>query len=145
MVLIKEFLYFCTLKYTKMVKKAFVFIPVIVAVVLVLLFSRCDKETTYPVKIICNFSETGIDTGDVVIGADVRIGKDNYAPFAQAIGKTNKSGSFSYTFTYESLLDVVATYTVVDSFGVSKVYIGAGQVKLLPIEVVEKTILMIEQ
>ncbi len=29
-----------------MVKKAFVFIPVIVAVVLVLLFSRCDKETT---------------------------------------------------------------------------------------------------
>ena len=128
-----------------MVKKAFVFIPVIVAVVLVLLFSRCDKESTYPVKIICNFSETGIDTGAVVVGAEVVIGKDNYAAFAQSTGVTNASGSFSHTFTYEALLDVAATYSVIDSFGVAKTYIGAGQVKLMPNEVVEKTILMIEQ
>lgn len=128
-----------------MVKKAFVFVPVIVAVVLVLLFSRCDKETTYPVKIICNFSETGIDTGAVVVGAEVRIGKDNYAYFAQATGNTNNTGSFSHTFSYEALLDVTTTYSMIDSLGIPRTYIGAGQVKLMPNEVVEKTILMIEQ
>lgn len=141
----KEFLYFCTLNFTKMIKRAFVFLPVVIAVVLVLLFSSCDKETTYPVKIICNFSETGIDTGDVVIGAVVQIGKDNYAAFAQATGNTNSTGSFSHTFAYEALLDVKATYSVVDSFGNPRTYIGAGQVKLMPNEIVEKTILMIQQ
>ena len=141
----KEFLYFCTLNYNKMIKKAFQFLPVVIAVVLVLLFSSCDKETTFPVKIICNFSETGIDTGDVVIGAVVQIGKDNYAAFAQAEGNTNATGSFSHTFPYEALLDVKATYSFTDSLGVYRSYIGAGQVKLMPNEEVEKTILMIQQ
>lgn len=128
-----------------MVKKAFVFIPVVIAILLVLLFSSCDKEVTYPVKIDCNFSLTGIDTGGVVIGAVVEIGKENYAAFAQASGVTDTTGSFSHTFTYEALLDVKATYTYDDGLGNITTYIGAGQVKLMPNELVEKTILLIEQ
>jgi len=128
-----------------MVKKAFVFIPVVIAIILVLLFSSCDQEVNYPVKIICNFSETGIDTGDVVIGATVEVGKENYAAFAQAEGVTNKNGSYSHTFTYEALLDVKATYIVENLDGSIDTYIGAGQVKLMPNELVEKTILMIHQ
>ena len=124
-------------------KKYFVFIPVLIAAVLILLFSRCEKEVTYPVKIICNFSETGIDTGAVVVGAVVTIGKDNYAAYAQASGITNEIGVFEHIFQYESLLDVTVSYTYTEN-GVTTTYRGAGQIKLMADEVVEKTILMIE-
>ena len=125
-------------------KKYFVFIPVVVAAVLIFLFSRCEKEVTYPVKIVCNFSETGIDTGGVVVGATVTIGKDNYAPFAQASGLTDITGAFKYTFQHEALLDITAEYSYIED-GVTRSYIGVGQIKLMPDELVEKTILMIEQ
>ncbi|PKP19892.1 MAG: hypothetical protein CVU02_00885 [Bacteroidetes bacterium HGW-Bacteroidetes-19] len=125
-------------------KKYFVFIPIVIAAVLIFLFSRCEKEVTYPVKVICNFSETGIDTGAVIVGATVTIGKDNYAPFAQATGLTDATGAFKYTFQYEALLDITTTYTYIED-GVTRTYIGAGQIKLMPDQLVEKTILMIEQ
>lgn len=125
-------------------KKSFVFLPVVVAAVLILLFSRCEEEVIYPVKITCNYSETGIDTGSVMIGAVVVIGKPNYAAYAQASGVTDITGSFQHDFQYEALLDVTANYTLVDD-GVTKTFVGAGQIKLKPNELVEKTILMIEQ
>ncbi|HPB57943.1 MAG TPA: hypothetical protein PLL49_05500 [Bacteroidales bacterium] len=125
-------------------KKVFLFIPIVIAAIIVLLFSSCEKEEVYPVKIICVYSETGIDTGDVVAGATVTIGKENYAPYAQASGVTDKNGVFTHEFPYEALLDVTAEVTV-DEGGVVKTYIGATQVKLLPNETVEKMILMIGQ
>ncbi|HQQ20897.1 MAG TPA: hypothetical protein PK471_03220 [Bacteroidales bacterium] len=125
-------------------KKVFLFIPIVIAAIIVLLFSSCEKEEVYPVKIICVYSETGIDTGDVVAGATVTIGKENYAPYAQASGVTDKNGIFTHEFPYEALLDVTAEVTV-DEGGVVKTYIGATQVKLLPNETVEKMILMIGQ
>ncbi|HNY63526.1 MAG TPA: hypothetical protein PLH70_07180 [Bacteroidales bacterium] len=125
-------------------KKVFLFIPIVIAAIIVLLFSSCEKEDVYPVKIICVYSETGIDTGDVVAGATVTIGKENYAPYAQASGVTDKNGIFTHEFPYEALLDVTAEVTV-DEGGVVKTYIGATQVKLLPNETVEKMILMIGQ
>lgn len=121
-------------------KKFFVIIPVVIAAVLILLFSRCEEEVTYPVKVICNYSLTGIDTGAVVVGATVVIGKENYAEYAQASGVTNETGVFQYDFMHEALLDVTAVF----SDGTST-YKGAGQIKLMQNEVVEKTILMIQQ
>lgn len=125
-------------------KKVFLFIPIVIAAIIVLLFSSCEKEDVYPVKIICVYSETGIDTGDVVAGATVTIGKENYAPYAQATGVTDKNGVFTHEFPYEALLDVTTEVTV-DEGGIVKTYIGATQVKLLPNETVEKMILMIGQ
>lgn len=125
-------------------KKVFLFIPIVIAAIIVLLFSSCEKEDVYPVKIICVYSETGIDTGDVVAGATVTIGKENYAPYAQASGVTDKNGVFTHEFPYEALLDVTTEVTV-DEGGIVKTYIGATQVKLLPNETVEKMILMIGQ
>ena len=124
--------------------KKFLFIPIVIAAIIVLLFSSCEKEDVYPVKIICVYSETGIDTGDVVAGATVTIGKENYAPYAQATGVTDKNGVFTHEFPYEALLDVTTEVTV-DEGGIVKTYIGATQVKLLPNETVEKMILMIGQ
>lgn len=125
-------------------KKVFLFIPIVIAAIIVLLFSSCEKEEVYPVKIICVLSETGIDTGDVAAGATVTIGKPNYAPYAQVTGVTDKNGVFTHEFPYEALLDVTTEVTV-DEGGIAKTYIGATQVKLLPNETVEKTILMIGQ
>ena len=125
-------------------KKVFLFIPIVIAAIIVLLFSGCEKEEVFPVKIICVFSETGIDTGDVVAGATVTIGKPNYAPFAQASGITDDNGVFTHEFPYEALLDVRAEVAVAEG-EVVRTYVGASQVKLLPNETVERTILMIRQ
>lgn len=125
-------------------KKVFLFIPVVIAAIVVLLFSSCEKEEVFPVKIICVYSETGIDTGDVVVGATVTIGKPNYAPFAQASGVTDDDGVFSHEFQYEALLDVKAEFALTEGDAV-RTYVGASQIKLLPNETIEKTILMIRQ
>lgn len=122
-------------------KKLIGIIPII-GLVIILCFAGCTKEITYKIKIKCCYSETGIDTGAVVPGTYIKIGKDNYADFAQAEGYTDANGEFEYTFKYEALLDVTA------SFGdtiTGNNYYGSGQIKLLPDELVEETILMMRQ
>lgn len=130
-------------------KKAFGFL-LVAALFIVVCFTGCDKEITYKVRITCCETETGIDTGAVIPNCQVKIGKDNYAEYAQAEGVTNENGVFEYTFTHEALLSVetFCERVVVDEetgAETAETLIGSGQVKLLPNEVVEETILMMRE
>ncbi len=130
-------------------KKAFSFL-FIVALFMIVCFTGCDKEITYKVRITCCQTETGIDTGAVIPNCQVKIGKDNYAEYAQASGVTDENGVFEYTFAHEALLSVDTYCEVVqvnEETGeeTADIYVGSGQVKLLPNEVVEETILMMRQ
>lgn len=120
------------------------------ALFLVVCLTGCDKEITYKVRITCCYSETGIDTGDVVSDCYVNIGEENYADYAKASGVTNENGIFEHQFMHEALLTVRAhrDTTYVGEDGVENsmtTHVGIGQVKLLPNEVVEQTILLMRQ
>ena len=117
----------------------------IIGFILVATFSQCYKAPVFKVKITCHYS-SDIDTGEVVSGAIVTIGKDSYpngesAEFAKATGETDANGVFEHEFLYEALLDVNAI-KVENVDGTEVNYIGVGQVKLVPDEVVEKVILL---
>ena len=114
-------------------KKAFNFL-LIAALFMIVCFTGCDKEITYKVRITCCQTETGIDTGAVMPNCQVK----------------DENGVFEYTFAHEALLSVDTYCEVVqvnEETGeeTADIYVGSGQVKLLPNEVVEETILMMRQ
>ena len=126
-------------------KKVPFLIPILASIVLLFFASQCKKDTICKVRIVCNYSENGIDTGNLVEDCFVEIGKDNYADFAQDTGRTNVFGVYETEFQYEALLDVFATSVFVDSNMNERNYQGSGQVKLIPGETVEKVILLMPQ
>jgi hypothetical protein len=129
----------------QIMKKVPFLIPILASIVLLFFASQCKKDTICKVRIICNYSENGIDTGDLVKNCFVEIGKDNYADFAQDTGRTNALGVYETEFQYEALLDVSATSIVIDTNMNETDYLGSGQVKLIPGETVEKVILLMPQ
>jgi len=128
-------------------KKIINFIFILSCSVILLCFTQCTKDPTYKVKITCRHTNTGIDTSSVISGAAVVIGQENATEgpvdsYAKAVGLTDNNGIFEWNFKYEALLNVTATYyDTVDATN----YIGAGQIKLVADEVVEKTVLLIKQ
>lgn len=133
----------------KNMKKLKFVLPVLVAICLVCLFSQCEKDHNCKMKIVCHFSDNGIDTGAVAPKVFIKVGKDEYADYAKASGYTDNKGVFEHTFPYPALLDVVATYsdtTFDDSGNISSIknYTGGAQVQVNAGETTEKTILMVE-
>jgi len=126
-------------------KKVPFLIPILASIVLLFFSSQCKKDTICKVRIICNYSENGIDTGDLVENCFVEIGKDNYADFARDTGRTNSSGVYETKFKYEALLDITASSIFIDTNMNETDYLGSGQVKLIPGETVEKVILLMPQ
>ena len=126
-------------------KKVPFLIPILASIVLLFFSSQCKKDTICKVRIICNYSENGIDTGDLVENCFVEIGKDNYADFAKDTGRTNSLGVYETQFQYEALLDVFATSVFTDENMNERTYEGSGQIKLIPGETVEKVILLMPQ
>lgn len=120
-----------------------------VSVLLVVTFSQCEKDHSCKMKITCNFSSTGVDTGAVAPNVYIVVGKDTYADYARAEGYTNKNGVFEHTFPYPALLDVIAMYsdTTWDEEGnitAIRNYTGGAQIQVNAGETSEKTILMVE-
>lgn len=113
------------------------------------LFVQCKKDKSCKMKVTCNFSTNGIDTGEVVPKAYIEVGKEGYADFARASGYTNDLGIFEHTFPYPALLDVVAFYSdsIRDADGNVtdiKYYTGNAQIQVNEGETTEKTILLVE-
>lgn len=130
-------------------KKLKFLLPIVISVCLVVFFSQCKKDHDCKMKITCNFSSNGIDTGKVASKVFIKVGKDEYADYAKATGYTNTNGVFEHTFPYPALLDIVATYsdTTFDENGdvtAIKNYTGGAQVQVNDGETTEKTILMVE-
>lgn len=133
----------------KLMKKIKFLIPVLVSFCLIALFTQCEKNHDCNMKITCNFSSNGIDTGAVAPNVHIVVGKEEYADYARADGYTNSNGVFEHTFPYPALLDVIATYadTTFDEEGnvtAVKYYTGGAQIQVNAGETSEKTILMVE-
>ncbi|MDR1346097.1 MAG: hypothetical protein LBK03_05285 [Bacteroidales bacterium] len=130
-------------------RKFSILLALLAAITLAVSFSKCKKDESCKVRIICRQSLTGVDTGAVIPQCEVEIGKDSYASYAHVTGVANASGVFEYTFKLEALLDVKANAEirepVTDSTFANFPYEGVGQVKLIPGETVEKTILLLKQ
>ena len=132
-------------------KKSLFFIPVI-ALVILLTMTQCKKNYNCGLKVICNFTTTGLDTGKAVAGANLEI-----YPGAVASGRTvhpaiesgkkgvtDENGIYEHTYPYEALLNISATYT--DTTGNTNVrYRGSAQVKLQEGQTVEKVVLMMRE
>ncbi|MBO4654458.1 MAG: hypothetical protein J5644_02810 [Bacteroidales bacterium] len=127
-------------------KKSLFLIPVI-AVVILLTMTQCKKNYSCGLKVVCCFSETGVDTGKVVAGAALEIYPGAVAPGSEVhpvinqnrYDTTDENGSCMKTYPYEALLNITATYTDTTEH---KDYRGTAQVKLQEGETVEKLILM---
>ncbi|MBP5651023.1 MAG: hypothetical protein J6X01_08120 [Bacteroidales bacterium] len=127
-------------------KKTFFLIPII-AVAILLTMTQCKKDYSCGLRVECHFSTTGLDTGNVVAGAVLNIYPGAIAPGRTVLpeieagkkGVTDKDGTYTYTYPYEALLNITATYT--DS--VTHIdYRGTAQVKLQEGETVDRVILM---
>lgn len=141
-------MYFCKLeiKKTLTMKKSLFLIPVL-ALVLIFSLTQCKKNYNCGLKVICHFTTTGIDTGNVVSNATLTIypnaitaGRTVHPAIEQ--GKdavTNDNGVYEHTYPYEALLNVTATYR--DTVE-NKEYVGNTQIKLQEGQVIEKVILM---
>ena len=127
-------------------KKLAYIIPVFTAFLFVILFSQCKKETDCKVRIICKYSETGIDTGKIVPGCTVKLGKEDFADYAKAEGKCDINGVYETAFQYQAILEINANYVIVDSLTEEvDEFTGRGEIKLMPGETVEKVVLLIRQ
>lgn len=129
-------------------KRLLLIIPLIATIVLLFLFTTCEKDTTCKARIICRYTTTGLDTLDVVDSVLVVIGKPTFAEFAQDSGITNMNGEYETSFKYEALLDINAYVTKKDSVDGVEVeidYVGKNEIKLVPGETVEKVVLMMPQ
>lgn len=116
----------------------------------VLLVSQCKKDTICHAKIKAYYSENGIDILEPAANAYVRIGTNtNYADFARAEGYTDADGVFTWDFKYEASLDVVAENSrelwINENESVQATYRGSSQIKLVPGETVEVTILLLPE
>lgn len=123
-------------------------IPVFAAVVIIFLLAACEEDTTCKARIICRYTETGLDTLGVVDSVTVVFGKETFAEFAQDTGYTNRYGMYETTFRYESLLEINAFCVKIDSTdGVvtEHRYVGKNEIKLIPGETVERIVLMMPQ
>ena len=138
-------------------KKSLFFIPVI-ALVILLTMTQCKKNYNCGLKVICNYTTTGLDTGKVVPGAKLEI-----YPGAVASGRTvhpaiesgkkgvtDENGVYEHTYPYEALLNIAATYvdTVKNESGqVTEIknFRGSAQVKLQEGQTVEKVVLMMQE
>lgn len=127
-------------------KKSLILIPFI-AVVLMLTLTQCKKNYTCGIKVTCNLTTNGTDTGAVVPGAKLVIypnavtsGRTVHTAIESAKNATaNENGVYEHTYPYEALLTVTADYTNPET---NKNYHGTTQIKLQEGEVIEKTVLM---
>lgn len=127
-------------------KKSLFLIPFI-ALVMMLTLTQCKKNYNCGMRVICYFSETGLDTGEVVPFADLEVYPNIVGagkPIHPAIEDnryaiTDVTGTYEHTYPYEALLNVSATYMDPDD---NIEYVGNVQIKLQEGQVVEKVILM---
>jgi len=122
---------------------------VLMAVAMVLTFSRCETKHDCKMYIKCNFTSNGVDTLGTVANAHIVVGEQSYDQRARAEGYTDANGVFIHVFELPALLNVLATYsdTIKDAAGnvqSIKNYSGGTQVQLYEGETSERTILMIE-
>lgn len=137
-------------------KKSLFFIPVI-ALVILLTMTQCKKNYSCGLKITCNYTTTGLDTGKAVANAILEI-----YPGAVASGRTvhpaieqykdtvtDDNGVYEHTYPYEALLNISATKvdSVKNESGniTVKNYRGSAQVKLQEGQTVEKVVLMMQE
>jgi hypothetical protein len=137
-------------------KKSLFLIP-IMALVILLTMTQCKKNYNCGLKITCYYTSTGLDTGEAVSGANLEIYPGTVASgrtIHEAIEKgrygiTDANGRYEYTYPYEALLNISATYsdTVETEDGSLEIrnYRGTAQVKLLEGETVEKAVLMMRE
>jgi len=137
-------------------KKSLLLIPVI-AMVLLLTMTQCKKNYNCGLKVICNLTNTGLDTGKVVSGAKLDIypgivGNDDRIHPAIKDGRngtTNENGVYEHTYPYEALLNISATYTdtveTEDGYVEINSYRGSAQVKLQEGQTIEKVVLMMKE
>lgn len=129
-------------------KKILHILPLVAVVVMAFLFTTCEKDTSCKARVICRFTETGLDTLGTVDSAIVAFGKVTFADFAIDTGMTDKYGVYETSFRYEATLDINASRVVkdsVDGVEVEYLYIGKSDIKLIPGETVEKVVLMMKQ
>lgn len=125
-------------------------VVLLVCVGCVVLFSECKKDTTCHAAIKAYYSENGVDILEPAANAYIQIGTNtNYADFARAEGYANEEGVFTWDFKYEASLDVVAEntreYWVNENESVQATYRGSSQIKLVPGETVEVTVLLLPE
>ena len=137
-------------------KKSLLLIPV-VALLLLLIMTQCKKNYNCGLRVVCRYTTTGLDTGNVVSGATLEIYPGAVASgrtVHPAIeggkhGETNDKGVWEYTYPYEALLNISATFTdsVETETGSIEVknYRGTAQVKLQEGQTVEKVVLMMQE
>lgn len=132
-------------------KKMRIFLPIMVALAGLLLFTQCKKDHSCKMRLTCYYSSNGMDADSVVpfalisfdtvkynsgLAVDTNIARVQDFP-------TNGLGVFEYTLDYPALLIVNAEK--IDSVnGVAKKYTGTAQVQVNEGETTEKTILMVE-
>lgn len=137
-------------------KKSLFFIPVI-ALVILLTMTQCKKNYNCGLKVICNYTTTGLDTGKAVSDAELEIypgavasGRTVHPAIESGKnGKTNDKGVYEHTYPYEALLNIAATKvdSVKNEDGSIEVknYRGSAQVKLQEGQTVEKVVLMMQE
>lgn len=118
-------------------KRLKLFLPIVIAVIGVVLFSQCKKDHSCKMRITCNYSPNGLDAGDAVSSAIITFDTTKYhngdivtlisqvnvpgninewavdslyrwSQSANYQYKTNENGVFEYTLPYPALLIVNA-------------------------------------
>lgn len=131
-------------------KKMRIFLPIMIALVGVLLFSQCKKDHSCNMRLTCYYSSNGMDADSVVPFALISFDtiKYNAGNVQSAISQvqdkpTDAHGVFTYTLEYPALLIVNAVkYDTVN--GTPYKYTGTAQVQVNEGETTEKAILMVE-
>lgn len=94
--------------------------------------SSCSKQSfNYPFKITV-ISETGVPLKNITVEAGAPVPE----AIPEFIGTTDENGVFQSTYTYEAVLQIVATR------GTPPSYIGCGFIKLVEDQTAEITIVL---
>ena len=131
-------------------KKMRFFLPILIAIVGVLLFSQCKKDHSCKMHITCYYSSNGMDADSVVPFALISFDtiKYNAGAVRPDISQvqdmpTDRFGVFNYTLEYPALLIVNAVkFDTIN--GSPKKFTGTAQVQVNEGETTDKTILMVE-
>jgi len=138
-------------------KKLKIFLPIMIAVAGIILFSQCKKDHSCNLKLTCHYSTNGLDADTLCPYALISFDTLKYNsglavdPAISSVQNvpTDAHGVFTYTLKYPALLIVNAVKfdTIRDDFGnvlETHKYTGTTQVQLNEGETTEKAILMVE-
>lgn len=138
-------------------KRLKIFLPIMIAVLGIALFTQCKKDHDCKMRVTCFYSSNGLDADSTVPYAlisfdttkyNAGLAVDSLISRVQGV-KTNAKGVFEYTLRYPALLIVNAVKidTILDAdsniVSITK-YTGTTQVQVNDGETTEKSILMVE-